>query len=55
MINERFRIVEKDNAYEIYDDKLGVTSNQKYTKQQAEYICMKLNELENEIMKLSEE
>lgn len=55
MINERFTIVEKDNAYEIYDDKLGVTSNQKYNKQQAEYTCMKLNELENEIIQLLEE
>lgn len=52
MINERFTIVGKDNIYEIYDDKLGVTSNQKYNKQQAEYICSRLNELENEIMQL---
>ncbi len=47
----RFKPVEDEEGlfYHIKDIKLNYTSQQKFFKKQAIYVCEKLNELDNEI------
>lgn len=50
MMNIRFKPVEDEKGfYHIKDIKLNYTSQQKFFKKQAIYVCERLNELDNEI------
>lgn len=45
----RFKPVEKNGFYHIKDIELDFTSQQKFFKNQAIYVCERLNELNNEV------
>ena len=50
MMNIRFKPVEDEKGfYHIKDIKLNFTSQQKFFKNQAIYVCERLNELDNKI------
>lgn len=50
MMDIRFKPVEDEKGfYHIKDIKLNYTSQQKFFKNQAIYICERLNELNNEV------
>lgn len=48
-MEKRFIPIKKDEFYVIKDTELNFTSHQKFFKQQALYICIQLNNLNNEV------
>ena len=46
----RFKPVEKEGFYYIKDIKIDFVSQQKFFKEQAVYVCERLNELNNEVV-----
>lgn len=48
-MEKRFIPIEKDGFYVIKDTELNFTSHQKFFKKQALYICIQLNNLNNEV------